>query len=364
MFLIIGLFYLILGLIFGKLFLTKPISFVDNKDIIWLSWYIILLGNGFRIIGYTFLIFIQGMNKMKSYYTILSVQKIIYLFIGVLIMLRVPNILYLSAALCISMVVSTLYGYYVFKKYTSKIKFTFINQSLFNSIWGGAWRSGITKIISPVFINMNGIIFAQFAIPDSSSSFLLTERLFKIIRGFSDLTFTTFLPRIARLRSKKNFKKLNILIKSICLKSYLIILIGYIIIITFGEKLLILIQSEAKLAPMEVVILFSFFYLISRIGGFQNNLATQANNIIEHKAIMINSLTYFIVIALALNFSTQMLVFPLAMIISQLLTNFYIFRYSYNLYNTTFYNAEKWSFIPIFIILIFINIIFKYHYPS
>lgn len=355
-FLIISVLYIFILFIIGHFGLKKPISYLDNPSSGWIAWYILIVAHFIRIMCYTFPIFLQGMNKMSLFYNIHSVQKLLYIAVGILVMIYSPSLINMSITMSVSIALSALLFYIFFKKFSEGIKKIQYNKKMFSILWDSVWKSGIPKIIAPIVLYFSGILFAQVANPSLSSSYLLTQRIFNILQSFSDATFNTYLPQFARLRSQYKIEKVNSQISKVTAISYAIMVFGYLIVILFGSQLLALINSNTELAPSIILVLFSFAYLLSRLGGFQLNLANQANNVIEHKAVTIYSIFYFSFIFLFIK-NLQMWVFPTAMIIAQIIAFEYTRRYSYKLYNTTFFKAEKYSFIPMVSILTIINII-------
>ena len=353
----IAFIYLIIGSSFGYLALKKPISFLTDSSVGWNSWVIIIFGNFIRILLYVFPIFLQGMNKMSIYYNILSFQRIAYITMALSVLYFSPSLLSLSIASTLSLIIVSLLFWLVFYLKNKEIKVLKINKDLFYTIWDSAWKSGITKIIAPILQYISGIIFAQFASPFASSSFLLTQRIFDIILQLSDITFNNFLPKIAFLRGNNNFNDLNNLIKKVSLLSFSIFVLGYLIFLFFGENLLLMTRSNVALAPKNIIILFSFAYLLGRLGSNQLNLANQANQVIEHKNILIYAVSYFFFLFLFIK-DMSMWVFPTAMIIAQIISLLFIVNRSYKLYNTKFIEAEKMSFIPVYVILLVINLIY------
>lgn len=360
LFVILSFIYLIFIITIGYFSLSKPISLLEQNLTVWNAWYILIFGNFFRIITYVFPIFLQGMNKMTIYFNILSFQKIIYIVLAFIVLYFTPSLINMSIVMSIGILSASLLFIFYFYKLFNNIRITKFNKNLFFIIWDSAWKSGITKIFAPIIQHFSGLLFAQVSSASSSSSYLLTLRIFNLLQQFSDITFDTYVPKIAMLRSKNKFNDLSKLISKVCTLSYTIFSSGYIFLILFGSFLLSLIESNTSLAPPLILILFSIAYLLSRLGAYQLNLANQSNFVIEHKSILIYSILYFGFIIIYLK-KLEMWVFPFAIIIAQLGTYFYTFRISYKLYNTTFFEAEKKSFIPVFLILIFFNL---YYYWS
>ncbi len=356
-FLIISIVYIFILFIVGYFGLKKPISYLDNPSSGWIAWYILIGAHFIRILCYTYPVFLQGMNKMDKYYNIHSFQKTIYILAGFIVMYFYPSLINMTLIMGMSIVLSTVMFSLYFNKYREGIKLVRFNKKMFLILWDSVWKSGIPKITAPITLYFSGILFAQVANPALSSSYLFTQRIFNVLQSFSDTTFNTYLPQFARLRSQNIIKEVNKLISKITAISYGIIVIGYLCVILAGAKFLEIINSNTDLASPLILLLFSFAYLLSRLGGFQLNLANQANNIIEHKAVAIYSVFYFGIIFIFIK-NLQMWVFPLAMIIAQVITFQYTAKYSYKLYDTSFIKAERYSFIPAMLLLIIINLFY------
>lgn len=357
-FISLGILYILLVQAIGYYALKTPISYLLNQKSAWVAWNIMVVSNMIRVMSYTYPIYIQGMNKMHVYYNLQSINKIVYIGLAIIVLLIYPSILLLTISASIATLITIMQYYLYFKKYSRKrIKITSLNKDLFVVIWESAWKSGVTKIIAPIISHVNGLIFAQIASPQLSSSYLITERVFRILQNVTMLTFNVYIPTISRLRSKFEITKVNALISKAGLLGYGIFVIGYVVFIAMGESLIVTIRSSVEFASPQIIILFSFAYLLSRIGGFQLNLANQANRIIEHKAIIIYAVVYFGLLLIYMD-NIDMWIFPFAMIVAQIASFIYTAKISYSLYNTNIIAAEKFAFLPPAIILSAINIVY------
>jgi len=354
LFLCLACLYLVVILLVGYFALAKPISFLETPSNGWVAWYVLVFGNFFRIITYVFPIFLQGMNKMTIYYNVQSAQKATYLVVALYVFYFAPSLINLSLAMAIAIIFSSLLFSYYFVKFKGEITFSRFNKTLFYVIWDSAWKSGITKIMAPIIQHISGVIFAQTSLPALSASYLLTLRVFNLLQQFSDVTFDTFIPQIAMLRSRNRFDQLSKLIFRVCALCYAVYVCGYLVFILFGSYALDLIGSSSNFAAPHVIALFSFAYYFNRLGGFQLNLSNQANDVIEHKALLIYSILYFGCLFIFID-DLDMWIFPFALILAQVGTYFFTLPRSYKSYNTNFLQAEKFSFIPMLIMLMVIN---------
>lgn len=359
LFTILGILYLIFIYLFGLFSLSKPISILNNPGDGWLAWYILLTANTIRIFLYTYPVFLQGMNKMTLYYNIQTIAKLGYIILGLAVLLYMPSLLTLSLIFAVSIILESILMTINFKRTNKWIKLGALNKKLFLKVWESAWKSGITKIFAPLIQYSSGILFAQFANAALSASYLLTQRLFEMLQGFSAATFSAYMPQIAMLKSKGDYLGLKKIIKKLKLLGFGMLVVGYFLLLCFGDYFLNLMGSKIQLAPSIILILFSISYLFNRIGGFQLDLANQANHVIEHKAIVIYSIVYFGILFFCYD-NLSMWVFPLSMIVAQVCTFIFTTSFSYSLYRTNFFEDEKYVTIPIIIALLIINLVYYF----
>ena len=103
------------------------------------------------------------------------------------------------------------------------------------------------------------------------------------------------------------------------------------------------------------LMLFSFAHLFNRSGGIQLLLATQANYIIEHKAIFLYTLFYFFPLIMFID-RLDLWVFPFSLFFSSIVTNMiYVYPRTYSVYKTNFWSFERDSFL----LAIFVNALFS-----
>jgi len=163
------------------------------------------------------------------------------------------------------------------------------------------------------------------------------------------------LPIIGQLRGRGKLEEVNKLILKLSFIAYGVLVFGSIVITSMGGMILSFLHSNILLPGTGVLALFGFGHMFGRSGGFQLNLSNQANNVIEHIAIIIFSLIYFGILICFYN-RLDIWVFPFSLLIASLITNTtYIYPRSYKLYNSTFWKSEKYAFVPMILILIIFN---------
>ena len=291
---------------------------------------------------------------MVEYYFVGTLQKLLFVTSSILILIYNPTLVNLALAMTISTSIAVILYFILYLRYIKIFKLSRVDSELIRILWDNTWKTGATKLIAPILYYFSGIFYAQIASPGNSGSYLLIQRIFNMIQEVSTQTFNTYLPQISRLRSRNEFTAVRKIIYKASLISYSIVVMGYISLISIAKPLLTIIGSNILFPPKHIIILFSFNYILGRITGFQSNLATQAGEIIDHKAISIMFVSYFIFL-LAFKNNLGMWIFPSAGIFATLSAGIYIFPRSYKLYNSSMWLSERLNYIPVLLFMIAIN---------
>ena len=291
---------------------------------------------------------------MKSYYFIYFIFNILALISNIIILIFAPSIVYISISNALFIIFLPFCLLYYLKFYLNvklNVLKTEFNKELFFVLWNSIWRSGLAKMLAPIIKHISGILFAQVASPVASVSYLITQRSFNVFSSFSVVAISSRIPKIARLRANKDFINLNPLINSTTFFSYLVIVIGYTIILFFGNQILSLLSDDINFPDFHILIIFSFMYIFHRNSGILLNLSNQANKVIgTHSNSLLCFILFFILIIMYLvSYSFEIWMFPSVTFFK--LNDKFIFIYPrvYRIYDSTFIKFEN-SFIKIIFI--------------
>lgn len=360
-FLILTLLYFLIIITFGTWAVYKPISLIEDTNSGWITWALVVFSSALTLYYSVYQIYLVGINQVARVQRISALSSIlgIGLFLGVTFF--DPTLFNIVAVYQVIEILNTLgliyIAYNVNSGFLKKLVKRNFNKNIFRMVWDSAWKSGITTIIANIVRHISGIIVAQLFTPASSASFLLTKRLFEVLDTFTASTFQAKIPEIASFRGKADFNNLIPLLRKVLYISYFVFLSGYVIIAFFGQDVLNLIKGNAELGSAELIILFSFAHLLSRWTGFNLAISNQSNNVIEHINAMVIFLFYFAFIYFFYK-HLGLLVFPSAIIVSVVATVPLIIIKTYGTINTTFIQFEKRLFLPVFVLLIMINIFY------
>lgn len=363
-YLVLTIIFTILLITLGSLALKKPISFLDNPTSGWLSWCAVVVTSAISLYQSVYQIILLGLNQVALVQRVTALINIIGVFVIILVAINLPSLFNIVLVYqLIQVSITSILIFYFFKANNSLLLKLNLNRkfkwNVFKIIWDSAWKSGISVFISNTINQVSGLIVAHKFSTEISASFLFTKRIFEVLSTLSMTVFQAKLPHLSSLRGKGDLIKLMPIVKLVLYNTYGIIFLGYITLIIGGESLLTLIKGNTEFGSIELVITFSFLLLITRWGAICQGLSNQANNVIEHLGAMYGLLVYCIFILLFFN-QLGIYSFPLAIIVSNIITMPIIIKHMYSTLNTTFLKFEKNYFIPALILLILINIFYYF----
>ncbi len=359
----LSIIYLSILLLLGVFALDKPIQSLDEVSSGWIAWSIIVASTTLTLTFGYYQVFLEGINKVALVQRILGIVNLIGLFFILGVLFIYPTLISIVLVYQLITVCATVIVVYFAKKelisLTVDKSFDKFDKELFSIVWESAWKSGITTIIANVVKHISAILVSQLFTPAISASFLFTKRIFDILERFTMTTFQARIPAIAQLRGRGDIGRLIPFLKQTQYISYGVFLIGYLIFIIAGDKILSLIKSNVAIGNYDLIILFSFSAFFTRWAGMTLATSNQANHVVEHIIITTSSIVFFIIIFLFYDVMT-INVFPFAQMISMIVIIPIIAKQVYSTLHTSFLKYEKFVLFPIFGLLLLINLIYYF----
>lgn len=353
--------YLLALIIIAYFSLPKPISTLSNPIEGWIASCIVGFSSTLTLSFGYYQNFMLGINKVALVQRITGLVTLIGLLLIIGVLLFYPNLISIILVYQFVYISVLIFIIYYAKK---EIRKRFIikhsnsfDKELFSVVWESAWKSGVTTMVSNLVKNVSAILVTQFFTPTVSASFLFTKRIFDIIERFTMTTFNSRLPVIAKIRGQGNLNKLIPFLRQTQWISYGVFILGYIVLLIWGENILTLIDSNVTLGSFSLIILFSISKFISRWGGMTLSISNQSNHVVEHINAIITSIVYFSVIFFGIK-HLGVEVFPLALLVSMLVVKPVIIKLVYKTLHTTYWKYENKVFIPIFGLLLLLNIVY------
>jgi len=360
-YIVLSLFYMIVIFLIGYFALQKPINALQNHEIGWIAGLIVVVSTTLTLSFGYYQVFLEGINKVALVQRIIGITNLIGLFLILAVLFLYPTLISIVIAYQIvavgTIVVITVFAREELKKLQITKKNHFFDKELFAIVWESAWKSGVTTIMANVTKQISAILVAQFFSPALSASFLFTKRMFDILERLTMATFQARIPMIARYRSRGDFGTLMPYLRQTQYISYIIFLFGYIVLISFGDQVISMIKSNVELGSVTLIILFSFATLSTRWAGMTLAMSNQANHVVEHINVSIITGVFFAIVILMYRV-LGINVFPFAQFMGVLVSAPFLAQLVYKAYHTSFKEYEKKVFIPMFIILSYINFIY------
>lgn len=360
-YLFLSFFYLLVLFAIGYFSLGKPIESLANPSDGWIAAGIVAVSTTLTLSFGYYQNFMLGINKVALVQRITGLVTLVGLGFILVVLVFYPTLVSIVLVYqLVSFAVLLTVVYFAKKEFTKidikKEKNSF-DKELFSVVWESAWKSGITTVIANVVKHISAILVAQLFSPAASASFLFTKRIFDIIENFTMTTFQARIPVIAKYRGQGDFDKLMPYLRQTQYISYGVYLIGYTTLLVGGEYILSLINSNVNLGSYSLIILFSLATFLSRWGGMTLSISNQSNHVVEHINAIVVAIVFFSVVLLAYDV-LGIEVFPLAQTVAMIAVAPFIIKLTYKNLHTTFWQYEKKVFIPLFGVLVLINLIY------
>ena len=357
------IFCIILVLI-GYFALDKPINGLVEPNSGWIAACIVFISSTLTLSFGYYQNFMLGLNKVALIQRVTGVVNLIGLIFILSVLLFEPTLISIVLIYQLVSLTSLSMIIYFAKKEIKKIDIKKDNnkfdKALFLIVWESAWKSGITTVIANIVKHISAILVSQLFSPSVSASFLFTKRIFDIIERFTMTTFQARIPVIAKYRGRGDFDSLVPCLKQTQYMTYGVFLLGYVSLLIGGEYVLQLIGSNVALGSYTLLIFFSFATFLARWSGMGLAITNQSNHVIEHINAIIVVITFFSVFFLFYPI-LGIEIFPFAQIISMIVISPFMIKYAYKSFHSTFWGYERTVFVPLFITLVLINLIYYWY---
>lgn len=359
LYLILSLFFFLLLTLMGYLFLSKPISLMQNTAEGWFSWFTVLFTSGIVLYLNFYQLFLEGINKVALVQRVIGIVNFFGIFLILIVLIFVPSLISITIIYqFISLIVSITIAYFSVKNMKDlalNINLYSFDKKVFLLIWQTAKKSLYTTILASIVKHISSLIVAQLLPPSQSASFQFVKRIFDVIERFTSTTFQAKIPTLSRLRGRGDISTFSKILFKTQYITYVVFLAGYSMFLLFGDLIVDLIDSKVQLNN-SLIIAFGFSVLITRWTGMNLAVSNQANNVVEHLAITVSSILYFLLIYIFID-DVSLYIFPVAQTFAMLFISPFVISQVYKTFNTKFFVYESKILLPIFIITLIISFI-------
>lgn len=365
LFLLLSLLWMVLLTFGGSFAVNQNIEILSRPFDGWICWIIIIFTSVFYFYSNNYSAFLQGINKialLRRWETIFNTLSIFSSFIvlflgGGLIELIIANQIWVL----FSGIRNFFLVKYFFKKLSINSTHLFkIDKDIFVFVWSAAWKSGLGVIMSFGITQLTGVFYAQGRDVIMVGQYLFALRIITVISQFSQAPFYSKIPYLAALYAKNNIEEIKKISQKSTNLAFLSFIIPFGILLSSGNYLLSILDSSIKFPDYYLWTLLGFAFFIERFGAMHIQIYSLTNKIVWHIANTVSGLLNIFLIFILYKF-IGVYSFPVAMAGGLILFYcWYSAAHSYSLLRTNFFEFEKYSFIPNFILFSLV-IIFNYY---
>jgi len=253
---------------------------------------------------------LKGINEIKSYYQIMVLSKTLQLIISITLLLVGMNLLGISVAYLVSSISTRILSMIFYKRSVIydqvKEEFSSINISLsqvgltIKKIKSSIVKQGTISISYFVNERSSLLIVSAFYGLSMSAKFGLTVQIFSLISVFANVYYNAMIAPIISQKSNGRHKEAFSTIKKTLGIQFLIFTTSSILVITFGNMILLLIRSNSLLLGTNMLIIYSIYILLFNYQTICSNYIVMDNRFPMLKAYVITGL-FLILIELLLS---------------------------------------------------------------
>lgn len=354
--------YILMLILLSIIFLQKPIYKLNDQFEGYISVCILIFTSGINLYFNLFSIYLTSIQRVNTIQVQNIISGIITFFLLIISISYITKVYHLIILIQSgSLILSGLIFYKAFYARNKLLKSIWnvkFDKKYFKLIWNESKKSALSTIFAGVTSNISGLIVNSFFSPIISTSFLLTKKVYDILGELSMTPFNSFIPDFSILRSSGDIISFNKKVKYYLRLSYLFLISSSICFIYLNPFIIKIFNWKISFLNTFQLWLFLLYLLISRWSGVMLFVSNISNKVVEHKNIITNLLFMLIGFYFFYNrISVDILLYIL--ILGQLFSSSYIITETYKLINSTFWDFEKKTSIPIFIFILIIILMYK-----
>ena len=261
-------------------------------------------------------IFARGRGNIDLLNKTIIISKIVYIIIVYLLILSqwgLGALVFGNFLSALTARVVCLKGFYD-KDFRFKLKSHSVkHKNLFPIIWHNAKRFGLASLTTFAFSQANIFIAGAFLSINDVAELGLALQLMGIIVTCARVPFNTYYPRICALWVTKSIKAIRDIFIPCQLIGYLIWMVGFVILIFWGNVILEIFHSKTYLPQTGVILIYALFYLMELTHGNCSMLISSQNIVPFLNAAIVACITSISLMFLLIYLGFGLYSFPIAM---------------------------------------------------
>jgi len=262
------------------------------------AWIIYSVSTVLNFYYYYYSAILQGRGKIKESNKAIVYSKIVYLIIILILVLLGYGLIGLAIGnLCSIILNRILFHYYFNDKEMKTLKKKFILNKkqtqqirLFKTIWSNSYRLGLVSLGAFLILRMNTLIGAKYLSLSTIAEYGITLQILNIVQMFSQMYFTTHIPKFNSLRMKGDMHGVKQLFRKclrIALGTYISFFLIFLLLGNIGLKL---IGSKTTLLTWHAIALFGIIILLELNHSISASLITTKNEVPFVKPALISGI--------------------------------------------------------------------------
>lgn len=347
----------------GSYFVARSISVSSDPKAAWWAWGIIVAVSGLTVCGNVYSAFLLGFEKVALVRRLETVATVIGICFMLAVLLLGGGLFALVLGYQLSLICGVALLWAAFRAEPNSRNVLGwrhgIDRAVFAIVWGAAWRSGTTSLLSTGLIQATTVIQAQYGNPALTATYALTSKVASAIGYASQAPFVSKLPTLAKLRAQGALvEQLSLVRRGIGL-TYICLISGIILYAMLGPLILKIIGSQSAHFDLTLWGFFALNLFFERYSAMLLQVRNLTNKPVEHVAALGYVIINISVIVVGLP-HLGMYTFPIAMLSAQLLCAVWVAgAYGYRALGVRPLTFERGLGIPAFAILLLGILIFK-----
>ncbi len=132
-------------------------------------------------------------------------------------------------------------------------------KRILSTIWPTSWRAGLNSIGTYFITQGNTLLCSAFLGLSATATYGLSLQICTAITTVAKILLTSFQPQLVELNLKRDYKKVRKLLGMIMVSYWCVVILGGIVLLTFGIPIINVLKPETAL-PKSVV-LYMLIYL-------------------------------------------------------------------------------------------------------
>ncbi|SEM38687.1 Membrane protein involved in the export of O-antigen and teichoic acid [Candidatus Frackibacter sp. WG12] len=284
---VIAILAFLLLITIGTWYIKDISTNINNQNNILIAWIIYVLSAVFNFYFYYYTPLLLGRGFIKESHKTIVFSKLFYIifsFVGLtlnygLIAVAVGNLL----GSLVNRVTS--YNYFYTNDIKSKFeKITKMKQSkstlkLFKILWNNSYKLGLVSVGSFFILRANTLLASKFLNLEIVAQYGLSLQLLNVLKRSSSTLFNTYIPLFNQYRVKDNVSTLKKWFGTSLIIGWGTYLVGTVVIVFLGDKVLNLIGSETQLLPIKYLFFLAVILFLELNHSISATLITTKNEV-------------------------------------------------------------------------------------